>query len=367
MQTVPVALTVTYAADTMLRDGVAFAADDPRIRLLGGRWVRHPSPWTAYLEAQAATYANNDAPRTILTRDRFSNNPGIEFILPAGEREFELVATEAGSQTDMTVQIDGHATNVRGYQLELRGTSARRHVRVELPPSNRARTVTLGLSTAMFGGLRLPAGETLAVLPDTSNYATVVFEGDSITAGSVATSPLRTWAGLTAVELGFRNPINIAQGSSGYMARRSNGGRPIPERIDDVVRALKDGPPDAIVIGAGINDCVRYTNADVAAAALDYFQALRARAPRMVIIVLGPFNGRNDSYPSSLATCRDAIFASARQVGNIHLVDVADWVNAANRETIFGPTNNGPHPVDAGHAIYATRAAEEIRRIIAGL
>ena len=65
--------------------------------------------------------------------------------------------------------------------------------------------------------------------------------------------------------------------------------------------------------------------------------------------------------------CRDAIFAAANTVAGTYAIDVADWVTLENRGTIFDGTANGPHPTDAGHAIYGERAADAIRAIVDSL
>ena len=366
LQTDPAAVTVTSSATTSIPGAAVIPADDPRIRILGGRWVRLADPLQSFIMGQATGYASPGVPRDVPTSERHSVNFGYEFILPAGQDSFEIVTIEAGSQEMMTIRIDGRATDALGYDLRLRSDGSERFIRIALPPAQQARTIAIGTPARVFGGLRLPAGNTLGTLPDATNDASVVFEGDSISEGSVSSSWLRSWVGLAAIELGIRNPINIAQGGSGYIAHRE-GWRPIPQRIDDVLRAVADGPPDAVVVAAGINDCNSYPADDVGAAALDYFRALRVGAPDMVIVVLGPFSGRSDPYPDALATCRDSIFASARQVSGTYVVDVAGWVTAENMDLVFGPVDNGPHPVNAGHALYASRAAAAIRTIIAGL
>ncbi len=103
---------------------------------------------------------------------------------------------------------------------------------------------------------------------------------------------------------------------------------------------------------------------DVGDEALKYFQALRAGAPNMLIIVLGPFTDWNNAeYSSHLTSCRNAIFASAAKVSGTYTVDVSDWVSLANRDQVFLTTKNGPHPIDSGHEIYGKRAADAIRAL----
>ncbi len=171
--------------------------------------------------------------------------------------------------------------------------------------------------------------------------------------------------------LGISNPIVSGVGGSGYLNRNpSDTGYNFRDRISDVLTAVDGGPPDAVVVAGGINDCSvapggPYTAEQVGNEALGYFQQLRAAAPKMAIFVLGPFTDYNNpNYSPTLYACRDAIFTAARQVDDTYTVDVSDWVTAENRDAVFDGIKNGPHPVATGHAIYGQRAAEKISQIL---
>lgn len=279
---------------------------------------------------------------------------------------------DQGNPAAIEIAIDGSLTNDSGYQYQHRFDGSFRFVKIQLPDSAVSRLVTVHTPSFAFGGLYLPAGNTLGPLSaDAANYASIVFEGDSITEGAVASLATKTWIMHAAYLLGIRNPINMGVGSTGYLSRRP-GQVALLGRIDNVTTAVNGGPPDAIVVAAGINDCsiappTPFPIPDVGNAALTYFRALRAAAPNSVIIVLGPFTGSGGTYSQTSASCRDAIFAAAQQVSLTYTVDVADWVTPANVGIAFNGNANGPHPVDAGHQIYGDRAATAIRAIIQSL
>lgn len=366
LQVDPVPVIVTTGPVSTVPGAVVIAPTDPRIRLLGGRYVTGVTGGISFSNAQALTQSHLEIPFDQYSPYRTGLNIGFEFVLPAGQTTFEYHSTESGYGYPLTLLVNGRMTNEAGYQLNHTGGCCQRFTRVVMPPSSAARLITVNTPTPSFGGLRLPAGDTIGTLPSAANYATVVAEGDSITEGAVASMMPRTWAMQAAYRLGIQNPIIVAQGCTGYVV--TCAGRPtIPQRIDDVLKAVNGGPPDMAVIAAGINDCGDDPG-PVAAAALSYFRALRAGAPQMPIVVLGPFGVHSDSYLPRLANCQAAIFASAQQVSLTYTVPVDDWVTAANKDTVFGPgAPNGPHPTDAGHAIYGQRAADAIRAIILAL
>lgn len=136
---------------------------------------------------------------------------------------------------------------------------------------------------------------------------------------------------------------------------------------------MDGNPPDVLVIAGGLNDCAAgagspFTPAEVQTESLAYFQALRAAAPNMMMVAVGPFTDwNNPGYGPTWIACRDAIFASASKVSGTYTIDVSDWVTPANRDTVFNGNAYGPHPVDAGHAIYGARFANAFASIVNGL
>ncbi|WP_164549685.1 SGNH/GDSL hydrolase family protein [Altericroceibacterium xinjiangense] len=342
----------------------AIAKEDRRVRLLGGRW-KQPAhyPASAMLFPQAITDGSPEFDANGWAPQRYGNLSGIEFTLPAGQTAFELVSFDTGSVGGAFLEIDGKRTSATPFDFDMRTRNGvTKYLRFELPPANRARRLTLWTANLIYGGLLLPAGDTIGPAPANSeNLVSVVFVGDSITEGSAASSKGLAWPAHAAARLGVRNPIVSAIGGTGYMARRADRPNTFDERLDDVLKAVDDGPPDALVIAGGANDCASYPPADIGDAAREYFAALRSAAPEMPIFVIAPFSSYTGvPYPAQSASCRDAIFDAAQSVPLTYTINTADWVTAVNRDELFDGARNGPHPVDAGHAEYGRRAAEAI-------
>jgi lysophospholipase L1-like esterase len=355
-------------------DGIVIPLTDPKVRLLGGIHLNGPSyPLDGFKVPQAVNTRLPLVPTSQYSGSRYGLVTGLEFVLAVGQSEFELYFHDSGRPTPIEMAIDGRLINDDGIPVSWRNDGSLRHMRFVLPAAGQNRRITVYANGNPFGHVKLPAGGSLVDLPSgLGTSASIVFEGDSITEGAVASRATKFWPLHAAMRLGVRNPIVVGVGSSGYLSKRPDNAA-IPARIANVLEAVNGGPPDAVVLAAGINDCsvappAPFPLAEVQAAALAYFKALRAAAPDMVIIVLGPFTDYNAvPYSATSQACRDAIFEAARQVPMTYTVDVSDWVTFANRDIVFDGNTYGPHPVDSGHAIYGQRAAEAISSIIRGL
>lgn len=367
----PVSVAFATSNSTGYAGGTTIGLTDPRVRLLGGLYLNGPTyPFTEFMATQAINVKVPLVAHNTFSFQRYGLMAGLEFVLPGGQNEFEIYFLDASALVPVELAIDGRLTNDGGFGVDWRSDGSFRFMRFALPVSSQARRITLYTSSTPLGSVRLPGGGTLLPLPTDPAYAaSIVFEGDSMTEGSVASLATKTWPMHAADRLGITNPIVVAVGGSGYLAHRV-GDAAIPERIENVTKAVNGGPPDAAVIASGINECAN-TPAQLAAlntAAFSYFRALRAAAPNMVIFVAGPFTDyQNANYSDAAYACRDALFQAAGQVSMTYTIDVSDWVTFANRDTVFNGITNGPHPVDAGHAIYGQRAAAAMGTIIAGL
>lgn len=344
---------------------VAVRHDDPRLRLLGGKWA--PGPSWPYNQARLPQAITPWAPGAIdangFSNTRYGNNNGLEFTLPAGQSEFELVLLSGGTNKPLVLEVDGFATSESGYDPGLAVPGTFKYTRFQLPPAATARKIRIWTAWRPLVGLRLPLGATLAALPLRPHPYSMVFQGDSISEGSVSRQPSLAFPVQAAYRLGIDDPVVVAIGGSGYLRTRGTGGYNFRQRLSDVTTAINGGPPDAVVVAGGINDCSLFTNAAMGSEALAYFQALRAAAPDMTIFVVGPFTSWSGWDYTSLTSCRNAIFAAADQVPGTYTIDVSKWVTLQNRDIVFNANVNGPHPLDGGHYIYGQKLAEAIAKI----
>lgn len=355
----PVVVTggVGGAAPAISGAGVTvYPRDSDLVRRLGGRWELGTGfPGGLMIYQRNNTY--NAGPRA-------GSNPTFEVVLSGDSFEFFVLGT--GGASTWAVEVDGVFSNAAGYARPANdgngyyyrltfGSVAVRRVRVHLPVD------------MPVGEIRVPSGQTLLDPAPVLN-TTAVFVGDSITEGAVATQPRLRWAEQCAARLGIDDYVIAGVGSSGYLQTNAGAVYNFNQRVADVLQAFDGGPPDALVVAGGINDST-LAAADVGAAALAYFQALRAGAPHMPIFVLGPFWG-DGAYPTvtpNLPALRDAIFAAAAQVPRVFTFDIEDWYTDPARSTWFAGSTNGPHPIDAGHTAYGAMAADLIKPVMLSL
>ena len=360
----PVNVTVSLNASNYA-DPVHVPADDGRLRLLGGPYLRGKTfPAYNFLHGQAIT------PNVVLQDsgygipNRYSLDMGIVFELPRNQSEFEVIVLNNGSPR-LRILVDGRLTDPVGYVLRSGPvTGATVYAKVVLPPSKLSRHIKVSYNRQAIAGLNLPQGGSIDAAR--AARASVVFLGDSITEGTGSTSADRNFVQQASYRLGIDNPINVGLGGSGYIAARS-GERNFNQRTRDVLEAVNGRAPDAVVVAGGINDCGNPA-AELRQAALTLFQTLRKGAPNMPIFVVGPYTDYNNyDYPSWKKACRDTIFSAASEVSGTYTIDTSDWVTLANRDTVFAGTSNGPHPIDSGHRIYGQRLAAAMAAIINGM
>jgi lysophospholipase L1-like esterase len=362
----PLAVEAATTTDTSSNSTfVTIRHDDPRLRLLGGKWAVGPAwPSNQARMPQAITPWDPGAiDANGFSNTRYGNNNGLEFTLPAGQSQFELVLLSSGTNKPIALEVDGFATNESAYDAGLSVPGTFKYTRFRLPPSTTSRKIRIWTATRPLVGLRLPAGETLGPLPQRPHPFSMVFQGDSITEGAVSRQPSVAYPVQAAYRLGVDDPVVVAIGGSGYLRFRGTGGYNFRQRLSDVTTAINGGPPDAVVVAGGINDCGLYSNAAIGSEALTYFRSLRAAAPNMTIFVVGPFTSWSGWDYTFLAPCRNAIFAAADQVPGTYTIDVSKWVTLQNRDIVFNGNVNGPHPLDGGHYIYGQKLAEAIAKI----
>lgn len=187
----------------------------------------------------------------------------------------------------------------------------------------------------------------------------MAFLGDSLTVG-VGAPPGRGLAPVTAELLGWPTALVDGVSGSGFLA--PGAGRPLTDRVGDVI----DAAPDVVVVAAGTNDAGRgYPPADVGAAASQVLRELRAGLPDATLVVLGPFPTSADAVEAD-DPVRDAVRDAAQTEG-------AEFVDA--RELLASPgvdlerwddyiSGDGLHPNERGYALLADALAERVRSAV---
>lgn len=229
--------------------------------------------------------------------------------------------------------------------------------------------------------------------PDAVNDPLIVFDGDSYSAGggiSTPTDPDASWTQQCAFRLGWKNCLQTAVSSTGYLSI----GNPFPGGALSTMRQrlLLGGwlgvVPKVIVAAGGYNDVTwieasSVTQAQVVAEAILCWQAYRKYAPNALIFVLGPFGGRRGPDAPTLAlelAFQAAVAVLAETDPLIFFIAINTTVPTAiqnGTSNVSAPTTNGnaawsvssdqTHPTNLGHALIGYRVAEQMRAIINAL
>ncbi|MFN8156666.1 MAG: SGNH/GDSL hydrolase family protein [Candidatus Nanopelagicales bacterium] len=195
-------------------------------------------------------------------------------------------------------------------------------------------------------------------LPTTQTGPVVVYLGDSMVAGGMATSTLKRWTSLLAAHKGWLEN-NMSRGGTGYVKTSNASGcglaycPSLPEMAAEAVAAR----PEVVVVSAGRNDqaIMGSDPASVQKAVDATFATLRAGLPNARIIALGPMY--DDATPSAnLLTIDGWVKAAAAAHGATYVAGVPTWL-VGHPEWI---SSDGVHQNDAGHA-------EDERRLVAAL
>lgn len=218
---------------------------------------------------------------------------------------------------------------------------------------------------------RYPAVDCTCTIVTGSNHVSVVTGALAVgdffdcPAAGIFAANVTTGAGAGGVAIIDANATTSVVGA----AASSGTGYNYLQRIDDVLTAVDGGLPDAVVIAGGGNDTGvngegLFDAAATAEQARLVCERIRAASADIPIIIISPFCGYTTTDYTFLATVRDAIFAAVSGIPRVHTIDVEGMATLDNRDIIWNRTANGPHPLDAGHAIYAVFIALRIAAII---
>lgn len=199
-------------------------------------------------------------------------------------------------------------------------------------------------------------GEDVCALSgNTVGMRNIVFtEGDSIAAGTGATSPDTGYATKSAVELGVKQFRYAVAGAQLGTAANTTGNylfARLPTLLAQVVRCVRDGKRAIVTTAPGVNGTLDFT------AYQSYIDQLRA-AGALVIRCTITSSSSNDATITATNTGIRALTSDglADFASNVNIGAVGAWSNA----TYFP---DGLHPSQAGHDIMEAI----IKPVIAGL
>lgn len=195
-------------------------------------------------------------------------------------------------------------------------------------------------------------------LPTKQPGPVVVYLGDSMVAGGMASSTLKRWSSLVAAHEGWLEN-NMSRGGTGFVktSNASGCGLAYCPSIPEMAAAAVAARPEVVVVSAGRNDqAIMGSNPASVHTAIDAaFATLRSGLPGARIIALGPMY--DDAAPGAALQQIDAwVKEAAAAHGATYVAGVPSWL-VGHPEWI---SSDGVHQNDAGHA-------EDARRLIAAI
>jgi lysophospholipase L1-like esterase len=348
-------------AASLTTNGVAYDMRNPYIRRLGGTWVPQGTTYPSYhLMKQETLHYRADLAKV-------AGGSVIELLIDQNTTTIEWKGT---SCVYVGVMVDGQMSSANGITPTpgFGGkTIAYVSQKIELTPSSAPRRVRIYfIKNATVGHITLNEGGKL-LDPAIGLETSVVFAGDSITEGAVATRQFHYWCQRAARAIGFDNIGNMGVGGTGWLKAITTGDK-FATRVPDILTFNNGGPPDLLVIALGINDdgSTEALRSGITAEVAVQLAALRAGAPDMPIIVFGNFTG-NGPYTDYLNK-QEAIFKGCQGIPLVYTVPVDSWwSDSAVYSTWYNGQVNGPHPTDAGHAAIGTLATRAILDVLGRL
>lgn len=212
-------------------------------------------------------------------------------------------------------------------------------------PQQRAETLARAEATA------IPVPAQSATAAPAPAPVTAAFIGDSYTAGTGASDPAHSWAGLFAAARGW-DAANLARGGTGYLtsptgakAREACGEDVCPNYAAEIHDAAQ-ARPDVVVVAGGRNDGSAVTPA-LRDAVTGFYQALRAALPNARIVAISPIWAADTPQPDP-AEYKALVRQAATAVGGEY-VELGEPF--AGHPEMIGPDR--VHPNQSGHAYLA--------------
>ncbi|ROR90507.1 lysophospholipase L1-like esterase [Nocardioides aurantiacus] len=188
--------------------------------------------------------------------------------------------------------------------------------------------------------------ETPAVQP----LPSILLLGDSYAAGTGASLPGKSWAGLVSTNTDW-TVTNLARGGTGFLKSYQTGGfsacgqEECPDFQTMAERAYRDGvDPDLIVVSGGRNDLSQPVGQEQTAVR-SLFLFLEKRFPHARIVATNPLWDASDA-PAALSKLGDYI---RERVGGANFLDLGQPL-AGRPDRV---ADDDVHPNDQGHAAIA--------------
>ncbi len=235
-------------------------------------------------------------------------------------------------------------------------------------PSSATRRILLEFERVPFAGIYLPNDGTTIANPGPFKRR-VLFEGDSITAGSAENSGVGvgTWYARLAKYAGIDDPWNVAIGGTGMT--EPGTATTIPGRIAQVTSVTD---VDDIFLWCGGND----GSTSIVTQATQYIADIKAAHPQAKIYVIGTW--APTVTPSTARAARSVDLQNAALANGVPFIspitgEVRDgagtllasqgpWISTSGQVAAYVGSDN-VHPTDAGHAYIAQRMAQAVAAI----
>ncbi len=308
----------------------------------------------------------------------------VDFITDATLLCFDQKTNgSVGAGEGLNIEIDGRrlcdggvlavvsiaATN--GYiLLDFRATGIRkeRHIRISCYRN-------AGNNFPSFGRLYTTPEDNIGAYSNPNRWR-LACVGDSIFSGSGSGPMSARWdrASIFADLIGCDDVANLGVGGTGFIANNTGTALTYIQRIQDVITLA----PDVVYIGGSFNDSAN--TATLQAAALLYYQTLRAALPNVMIVQAGTYAGVNPTNNQAIDAKLSAAvvqFADANTYFIPVSTDTPAWgagtgylgstTGGGNSDIYIGPSDQ-THPSQYAIASYLPfKDANAFRQLIYGL
>ncbi|AQR62648.1 hypothetical protein BZG35_14070 [Brevundimonas sp. LM2] len=314
---------------------------------------------------------------------------GVRFVTDAPRFDYATFAPSYGSNGGFVeIRVNGQKASGSDPFYAANAGSETGHGRFRYTAvdfgSSAVRTVELyfgGLSGGLpqLRGLNVPA--LYSVWPAAAqDMPRALIVGDSYVAGSGMTNARGGWAFQFGDLAGFGEMIGGGIGGTGYVANGTAGYLNFAER-DAFGDYDRDGQVDCVVIAGGINDGAAQTAGTLSAAVTAFIQTIRARQPKALIAVVGPWTAPGSVVNQARFDLIKAGFVAAADPFSIYLDPSATnaqsvaWQSGTGRIGATNGTGNSDlyissdtlHPSPAGHDYLARRVTDEYTRQLRAL